>query len=300
VLIIEQKGDIPLALIAHTWRLQPDDEVHARLQALLLRPRPATAGAAAALAAHTREERYAVLLGRFKPIAEQASASDASTHALLTQVTELAASMRAAAAVGGPSGSGGGGRGGRHSGGRGRGGGRGGSGGRGRGRGVGGRGRGEGPPPPPPLPPPSPPPPDPLDGGGGSEDSEDELPPALPPASVPPPGALPPPPLALPPPGAPPGAPPPAPSSLAHRTTAAMGGGGGSSVTVAFGATALTALLMPGGQFGLDDVLRAGGTQLPPALGGAVANPAILRGKGRPRTARFKSPAEMSKKRQRR
>jgi hypothetical protein len=31
-----------------------------------------------------------------------------------------------------------------------------------------------------------------------------------------------------------------------------------------------------------------------------VANPAILRGKGRPRTARFKSPAEMSKKRQRR
>jgi hypothetical protein len=78
-----------------------------------------------------------------------------------------------------------------------------------------------------------------------------------------------------------------------------MGGGGGGGVTVAFGATALTALLMPGGQFGLDDVLRAGGAQLPPALGGAVANPAILRGKGRPRTGRFKSPAE-SKKRQRR
>jgi hypothetical protein len=79
----------------------------------------------------------------------------------------------------------------------------------------------------------------------------------------------------------------------------ATGGGGGGGVTVTCGTTALTALLIPGGQFGLDDVLRAGGTQLPLALGGAVANPVILRGKGRPRTARFKSPAE-GKKRQRR
>jgi hypothetical protein len=266
VLIMEQKGDIPLALIAHSWRLQLDDEVHARLQALLLRPPPAAAGAAAGRAGYTREERYALLLGRFKPIAEQASASDASTHALLAQVTELAASVRATATAGGPSGSGGGGRGGGRSGGRGRGGGRGGSGGRGRGRGrgVGGRGHCEELPPPPPPPPPPPlPPPDGLDGGGGGKDSDDELPPSLPPA-----GALPP-------------------------------GGGSGGVTVAFGATALTALLTPGSQFGLDDVVRAGGTQLPPALGGAVANPAILRAKGRPRMARFKSPTE-SKKRLRR
>ena len=66
-------------------------------------------------------------------------------------------------------------------------------------------------------------------------------------------------------------------------------------MTVAMGATALTGLLGPGGQFTLGDIGRGGGTQLPPA-GALVGNPTVVRGKGRPKATRYKSAGETKKR----
>jgi hypothetical protein len=61
------------------------------------------------------------------------------------------------------------------------------------------------------------------------------------------------------------------------------------------GATGLTGLLGPGGQFTLDDIVRAGGARLPPA-GALVGNPVVVRGKGRPKETRLKSASETKKR----
>ena len=134
--------------------------------------------------------------------------------------------------------------------------------------------------------PPAQPLPVPLDSDTGDE----ALPPVMPHSPAPPmPGA----PLAVPLPAPP--------RAQAHPAgghtagTAPQGGGGGDDVNVSLGATALTALLGSGALFSLDDAVRAGGVQMPPAAG-LVGNPLALRGKGRPKTARYKSASEGNKR----
>ena len=96
-----------------------------------------------------------------------------------------------------------------------------------------------------------------LDGDTGDE----ALPPVMPHSPAPPlPGAS----LAVPLP-----APPRAQAHPAggHTAGSAPQGGSGGDVNVALGATALTALLGSGAHFSLDDAVRAGGVQMPPAAG---------------------------------
>ena len=314
LLIVSQAAHIPRALIGMLWRLQVDAVGHAQLAALLLRS-PSYKANATAPAQHTLPERFALLISAFKPVAELGSVSDTAMSAVVAKVNELAASMRGNPSAVTGSGAGGRGTGGRGADGRGAG-----------GRGIGGRGRGgRGAEPPAagrgataptpfrrtcsvcrqpghnkstcprqealrgvgaagdeeplavPLPVPT------LDGDSGDE----ALPPVMP---------LPP---ALPLPGAPLAAPPPAPSrAQAHPAgghTASFAHGSGGDVNVALGATALTALLGSGAHFSLDDAVRAGGVQMPPAAR-LVGNPVALRGKGRPKTARYKSASEGNKR----
>ena len=122
-----------------------------------------------------------------------------------------------------------------------------------------------------------------------SDTGDEALPPVMPHSPAPPlPGA----PLAVPLP-----APPRAQAHPAggHTAGTAPQGGSGGDVNVVLGATALTAMLGSGAHFSLDDALRAGGVQMPPAAG-LVGNPLALRGKGRPKTARYKSASEGNKR----
>ena len=69
-------------------------------------------------------------------------------------------------------------------------------------------------------------------------------------------------------------------AAVAACAAVAPGGSGGVTQCDTLGAIALTALLDPGGQFGLDDVVRSGRVQLPRASG-LLENTVALRGKGR-------------------
>ena len=83
----------------------------------------------------------------------------------------------------------------------------------------------------------------------------------------------------------------PAPQPQSAPTRA--GDGGGATVTINVGT--LTSLVGHGGSFSLDDLVGAGGVELPRAPA-AVANPQVLRGKGRPKVVRYKSSRELKKR----
>ena len=314
LLIVSQAAHIPRSLIGMLWRLQVDAVGHAQLAALLLRS-PSYKANVAVPAQHTLPERFALLISAFKPVAELGSVSDSAMSAVVARVNELAASLRGNSSGVTGSGAGGSDTGGRGAGGRGA-----------SGRGVGGRGRGgrgaepsaagRGAAAPTPVrrtcsvcrqpghnkstcpshtvlrgidaaddEEPSAQPVPTLDGDTGDE----ALPPVMPHSPAPPlPGAS----LAVPLP-----APPRAQAHPAggHTAGSAPQGGSGGDVNVALGATALTALLGSGAHFSLDDAVRAGGVQMPPAAG-LVGNPLALRGKGRPKTARYKSASERNKR----
>ena len=124
-----------------------------------------------------------------------------------------------------------------------------------------------------------------------SDTGDEALPPVMPHSPAAPlPGA----PLAVPLP-APPRAQAQAHPAGGHTAGSAPQGGSGGDVNVALGATALTALLGSGAHFSLDDAVRAGGVQMPPAAR-LVGNPVALRGKGRPKTARYTSASEGNKR----
>ena len=304
VLIVTQAAAIPRALVRMLWQLQPEDAAQARLAALLLRA-PSYRASTAAPAQHTQQERFSLLCSAFKPLAELASASDAQMNTLLANVNELSVVQRRSLVGSGAGGRGAGGRGTVVASGRGMTG-RGAAGHGAAGRDVGLAGAGAAPrarcctickqpghnrttcrsnlrdlgvvggdeplvlPHAPAMP---------SDSG-----NEAELPsaPPLEPSTAP---------LA-----APPSAPQPAlqPAPQPQSAPTRAGGGGGATV-VAINVATLTSLVGHGGPFGLDDLVGAGGVELPHAPA-QVANPQVLRGKGRPKVVRYKSSRELKKR----
>ena len=303
MLIVTQAAAIPRALVRMLWQLQPEDAAQARLAALLLRA-PSYRASTAAPAQHTQQERFSLLCSAFKPLAELASGSDAQMNTLLVNVSELSAAQRRGIVVGnGAGGRGAGGRGAGVAAGRG-------MAGRGAvGHGAVGRDAGH------------------AGAGAASRarcctvckqpghnrttcrsslrdlgvvgddeplvlphapalpsDSDNDALPSAPPLepSIAPPAA---------PPSAPQPTPQPAPQPQSAPTRA--GGGGGATVTINVGT--LTSLVGHGGSFSLDDLVGAGGVELPHAPA-PVANPQVLRGKGRPKVVRYKSSRELKKR----
>ena len=97
------------------------------------------------------------------------------------------------------------------------------------------------------------------------------------------------------PPAAPPSAPQPTPQPAPQPQSAPTRAGDGGSATVTINVGTLTSLVGHGGSFSLDDLVGAGGVELPHAPA-PVANPQVLRGKGRPKVVRYKSSRELKKR----
>jgi hypothetical protein len=98
------------------------------------------------------------------------------------------------------------------------------------------------------------------------------------------------------PPAAPPSAPQPTPQPAPQPQSApTRAGGGGGATVVAINVGTLTSLVGHGGPFSLDDLVGAGGVELTHAPA-PVANPQVLRGKGRPKVVRYKSSRELKKR----